>query len=108
MKTSKSVGKNKALFASIPVRSNESLARVNADGTVTILMLANDRFFFSLEGLSVEVWAFINGKRTVANIAETILKKRKNVPEKIFKEDVRKLFVALQKENIATLAPLKT
>lgn len=83
----------------VPDRSKQVLARTNSDGSVAIIRLDSDQYFFTLEGISAEVWNRINGKTSVSKITETMLKKH-GYPGVRFTKDVLKLVSDLRKERL--------
>ena len=83
----------------VPVRSKAVLSRTNADGSVAIIRLDSDQYFFTLDGVSAELWNAINGKSNVAKIVEKMIDKH-DLPAARFTKDVRKLISDLKKEGL--------
>ena len=83
----------------IPKRAADVLSRDNADGTVAIMKLDNDRFFFTLSDMAAEVWKRMNGKTPLEVIKKELVKKF-SPPETRFNRDVEKLLKDLKKEKL--------
>ena len=100
-KTKKKNEKSKApaLVEMVPVRTSQVLARTNSDGSVAIIRLDSDRFFFTLDGISAEFWNQIDGKTRAIAIAESMIKKH-DLPSARFLKDINKLLSDLLKEKL--------
>jgi hypothetical protein len=83
----------------VPVRNRDALFRKNPDGTLAILRLDNDEYYYTINGLAAEVWLMIDGKSSVEAISKKIVAKH-SVPLARFQNDVHKLLQSLVKERL--------
>ena len=83
----------------IPEPSKQVLSRMNKDGSVAIIRLDSDQYFYTLDGVSAEVWSSMDGKKTLARIVASLIKKH-GLPEERFVKDVNKLISDLRKERL--------
>ncbi|MGZ3708528.1 MAG: hypothetical protein ACXWPM_06895, partial [Bdellovibrionota bacterium] len=59
---------SKKAMTGVPHLEKSVLSRKNADGTIAIMRLENDEFFFTLDGIAAEIWGLIDGKRSFDKI----------------------------------------
>lgn len=86
----------------VPTRPLEVLARKNLDGTVAIMRLDNDEYFYTLNGIAAEAWALIDGKTELGEIQRKLIEKF-NPPMSRFQKDMAKLIADLKKEKLLTV-----
>jgi hypothetical protein len=96
------LGMKNSVAAAIPKSSPTIISRKNIDGTVSVLRLDNDRYFFAISGMAVEVWRAIDGKSTVQEIEEKVRKKHKGLPQR-FRKDVQQFIKNLKREKLIHL-----
>ena len=51
------------------------ISRTNPDGSVAIMALDNERYYFTISDLAAEVWKKLDGKRTLRQILNYFIKK---------------------------------
>jgi len=83
----------------IPRACKDVLHRERKGGTIVLLKLDNDQFFFRMSGLVAKIWKLIDGKRSVSKIRE-VIRRRYNPPEARFTKDLQKLLKTLEKEEL--------
>lgn len=95
---------NEALLQeAIPKTATDIISRKNIDGTVSVLRIDNDQYFFNITGLAVELWLLINGRLTVQEIEEKMKKRHKELPPGRFHKDVLFFIKSLKKEKLISL-----
>lgn len=87
------------LDRSVLRHSENVLAKSSADGSVAVLRLDEDRYYLALDGYAAELWRMMDGKKTLGQIQEQLIKKHK-LPKERFSRDVRKLVEQLRKERL--------
>ncbi len=85
-----------------PRVAKDVLSRKNADGSIAIMKLSNDDYFFTLDGIAAEIWLKFNGKTKLSKIKEQIIV-RHSPPAARFEKDVKNLISTLKKENLIEL-----
>jgi hypothetical protein len=75
------------------------LFRKNSNGTVLIMKLDDEDFFFKIDGLAAEIWLKIDGKTALSKIRSQILSQFK-APEARFDRDLNKFMSQLKKEKL--------
>jgi hypothetical protein len=61
--------------------------------------LDNDQYFYSIDGLAAEIWAGIDGKTSLNEIAKKVATKHKP-PASKFEDDTKKFVQSLKKERL--------
>jgi hypothetical protein len=65
----------------VPRLGDGVVYRTNMDGAIAVMQLDNEKYFFKIDGLAKEVWAHIDGKRTVKAIVAKITPPRQSLIE---------------------------
>lgn len=95
----KKAGKNAESADPILQLERDLLARRNNDGSVAIMQLNNDEFFFVLDGIAAEFWVLIDGATSLTSIKERLVRKHKP-PAAQFEKDVAQLVTDLKTERL--------
>lgn len=90
------------IYESVPNLQESIISRVNSDQTVSIVNLELDDVCFTLDGIAAEVWAEIDGEKSVEQISAKMIDKH-HPPLKKFKLDLENLLKQLQEENLILL-----
>ena len=93
-KTTKEVGED-----FVPRKRPSVFSKTNADGSVSIMHLEQDEYYFSLDGISAEVWNLLDSKTSVKNIIKKLRMKRPELPARL-NEDVISLMQSLFIEDL--------
>lgn len=88
----------------VPKLPLEVLARKNFDGTISIMRLDNDEFFYSLDGVAAEAWQMFDGKTSCEKIAVKLAAKHK-VSTSIVNRNMEQLIKRLHKEKLIESVP---
>lgn len=83
----------------IPSIRREVLWRKNKDGTIAVMKIDDDQYFYQIDGLAAKIWLQIDNKKSIAKIKDIMVKKLKPPPGK-FKKDLLVFFQELQKEQL--------
>ena len=83
----------------IPSIRREVLWRKNKDGTVAVMKIDDDQYFYQIDGLAAQIWLQIDSKKSIAKIKDIMVNKFKLPPGK-FKKDLWVFFQELQKEQL--------
>jgi hypothetical protein len=75
------------------------LTRKNGDGSVAVMRLDNDEYFFTCDGLAAEIWNAIDGRSSIEAI-QVKLQKKYSPPQARFKKDLTNLIRKLKKERL--------
>ena len=95
----KKIAKKTTATKIILMKEKNTLSRKNSDGTVAIMNLNNDQYFFTLDGIAAELWMRIDNKSTLEKISAELIKKY-SPPLPKFHRDVTKLIQGLRKEKL--------
>lgn len=87
------------LMGRTPKRHEDTLYRREEDNSIVIMQMTNADSYFTLKGLSCEIWELIDGRNTLEGIQDTI-KNKYPVPNMRFKRDLKQLFDRLEKESL--------
>jgi|GEM_PF-900177 len=82
-----------------PKHAKDVLFRKNVDGTVAIMKLDRDDYFFTLDGIASEIWLQFDGKKSLSNIKASIIEEF-SPPVSRFEKDLEKLLSQLKKEGL--------
>lgn len=58
-----------------PLKKNSLIERKNIDGSIAVLALDNDQYFFTIDKLAAETWEKVDGHKTWAEIGNLVAKK---------------------------------
>ena len=83
----------------IPVIPDNVISRINDKKEVIIISMDIDEQFYKLDGVSSEIWASIDGKKSWQEILKNILDKY-DVTKKQLNKDVNKLVSDLEKHSL--------
>jgi hypothetical protein len=89
-------------FETIPALHESVISRVNSDQTVSIVNLELDSVCYSLDGIAAGIWGEIDGKKSLEDIRNLMIKKY-DPPISQFDKDFKKLVSKLTKENLITI-----
>lgn len=89
----------KKTLSLVPKLPLEVLARKNFDGTISIMRLDNDEFFYSLDGVAAEAWQMFDGKTSCEKIVAKLATKHKVSPAMVGK-NMTDLIKRLHKEKL--------
>jgi hypothetical protein len=88
-------------FGSEILKKNSSLlTRQNMDGTVSILDLTNEKFFFQIDGLAAKVWLALDGKTPLDKILKKSTGKLKGDPQLLYQKEILKFLSDLKKNKL--------
>jgi hypothetical protein len=90
---------NRVPESAVLSKSNDVLSRKNFDGSVAVLHLLNDEYFFTLDGIAAEFWTMIDGRTPLDEIKSRLIEKHKP-PVKRFEADVQKLITNLRNKEL--------
>ena len=62
------------------------LSRKNSDGSVSMIKLEKDKNFYTLDGFAAEVWGMLNGKQTLKQIKQKLIKKHAIIEDRFGKD----------------------
>ena len=79
--------------------AKDVLARKNSDGTVAIMRLDEDSYYYTLSDIAAEFWSLIDGKSSIGAIKERLMAKY-SPPAGIFDRDVAKLLSSLESARL--------
>ncbi len=86
----------------VPTLQESIISRVNADHTVSVVNLDLDDTSYSIDGIAGEIFAAIDGKRSIGAIKKRIMKKHQP-PAKQFEKDFIQFVQELKSENLIDL-----
>jgi hypothetical protein len=79
----KSLKSKKYDLTSVPRLAEGVLSRKTADGTIVVMRLDDQGYFFQINGIASQIWAAIDGKRSLDGILRRIAKELKIEPGQI-------------------------
>lgn len=92
--------KTKSGTESVIFRKAEGiLDRQHEDGSVTILHFNNEDNYFTADAVAAEFWNMLDGKKTLTQIKESLIKKHKP-PVEVFEEQLDSFLKSLQKHGL--------
>lgn len=83
----------------VPTVEKGVLFRKNADGQIAIMRIDNEESFYTLSEIAADFWTMIDGKSSVDQIKEKLVKKHAP-PLARFEKDLAKLITQLKKEKL--------
>lgn len=92
-------GSKTALDSAVPKREKDVLARSNSDGTVAVMRLDNDEYFYTIDGLAAQIWLLIDGTRSLSEIKSSVISKH-SPPTARFEKDFSSFINMLQSERL--------
>lgn len=78
------------------------LSRKNSDGTVALMNIGAEEFFYSIDGIAAEFWMSLDGSKSVRRISESLKKKHHGMEPTQFDQAVTQLVRSLQKEGLVS------
>lgn len=100
-KTSSSAKSGKVNLQSVIAKKMDLLVRREADNSVIVLNLESNRIF-QIDGVAIEAWEMIDGKRKLSAISEALMKKH-DWSEKETNQLVLSFCESLQKQELIDL-----
>lgn len=82
-------------------KSKNIITKKGSSGGIVILLLDNDSHLFEIEGIALQIWKKIDGKKSLSAIVKEVAKRTK-APEKVLSVDSDKFVKKLLKNGLIT------
>ncbi|MCC6277965.1 MAG: PqqD family protein [Oligoflexia bacterium] len=102
MAKEKAVKTHKLTAKTVIKRAANVISRTNIDGTVAIMRLDEDQFFYTLDGISADLWNQFNGKANLSSLIKALSKKHP-FDQKRMQKDAEKMILQLKKQKLVDL-----